>query len=758
MHHGNALRLYLGLVALAFVGALPSFGLEFDLRLKAAVTEPIPVVLSIEEAGGRARRMTATMTAPGQGVIEVPSGDWFISAEGSGLWARTRTLTQPGTAAPFVLEFEPAGFVSGRLQTSGGPLPSTIEIRRERVPTVPFDSDAKLDPEVRRICPVSNDGLFRCQLPAGQVDLSVRAKGSAARFFWNRRLPPGGELALGTIPIEPGGSVIGWLVAGQGRRLSGAIEVSLDPVRGGPAPPEAGRERLRTVATRPQPSGFFQLEQIPSGTYRVTAREIGQPDTVGPAVTVFGAAEMRLRDPLTLFTASRLELFVEPPTDPEGAPWSISLSRGTGSPGRLERVGEPSTAALDGSWRSADLPTGTYWVEIRDRHGASFAAEPVSVTPESGPFFLTLEFVPVRGRLHLGSEAVAGEVRFRSRKSAVTFTTDEDGRFEGVLPRPGRWLLDIRSASGAVSRKGIERWITKPRAGQVVEIDLALPATRLRGVVVDENHQLQPASLVFRRFGGADEPQPTHTDSGTFEFSGLDPGTYELVAEANGQASEPALVDLGEKRSGPPVRLVLRAQRQLSGTVLGPFGPVAGARILAQAILPGGQVDLASPIAEAVSDLEGRFALRLPPSSTAFAAAIEAPGYGRRQLRVSSWPEGELQLVVDPEGGTIRLALDHPFDPERPGSTQPVVIGPAGLPLSPPGQGDPLVTVLPWTERTYPLLAPGTYTACWFPTSQQAIATQASGSPASSPFCRSGTLQSNQELELSVAHPEPQPK
>jgi protocatechuate 3,4-dioxygenase beta subunit len=177
--------------------------------------------------------------------------------------------------------------------------------------------------------------------------------------------------------------------------------------------------------------------------------------------------------------------------------------------------------------------------------------------------------------------------------------------------------------------------------------ELAAPSPRLAGTVVDGKGAPVPGAEV-RLLGWSGKVQDLREQArtrastdGTFLFSGLPAGTYDLLAMAPGFAPERLSVPVSE--SAVLVRLVLRPGRTVTGLVVDGLGvPVAGARIeltrvRTTSMLP---LDGEQGFYHAATGADGRFELPGVPAGQ-FKMEVRAEGFAPLNSPGPHLPAGE---------------------------------------------------------------------------------------------------------------------
>ena len=272
----------------------------------------------------------------------------------------------------------------------------------------------------------------------------------------------------------------------------------------------------------------------------------------------------------------------------------------------------------------------------------------------------------VEGKVLLGDEELASTLWFGGRygEVRVEVESDDEGRFEVVLPRDGDWKVDVFSEQPLVSSHGIEVLVPRPRGSGKSEVLIQLPDTIIHGIVVDEEHI--PASEVPITLLGPHQHAFVQSDSsGRFEIRGQEPGTYTVDAKAGDKAAEPVTVTVMEGFVPPPIRLVLRQRRRVFGKVVSAAGPVARALILGLPITTqAGMASVAAP--QVYTRVDGSFELDVPGSSTSVRLLVLARGYALHLSMVSTSASEPVLLSLTREAGVLKIPQSVPStDGER---------------------------------------------------------------------------------------------
>lgn len=423
----------------------------------------------------------------------------------------------------------------------------------------------------------------------------------------------------------------------------------------------------RTFAVRTDARGAFELTGLAAGEYWIRATTSGR-SSLPEVRTLRSDKPELLTAPLVVRPAQPLELRFDPPHDPLGRPWLLSVRS------RLERANPPAqdTPVEDGRWTHPGLMLDAYDVTVRDSRGNSWRTVAAVVR---APTTLTVDLgsVPVAGQVSLGGQPLAARLVFAAGGERLTLDTDAHGRYRGFLPdwnwrgSSSDWSVTVRARH--VARRLLAR-LDWPPGGRAAPYSLDLPATTLRGVVTDEagappargGWLVLPDEGPWGRFGQPPEPpltlplEPSGPDAAPGEFlvRGLQPGPLRLVAEGEHSRSQEVVCPVpaeGEARAAP---LVLRPVVRASVRLLGSHGLLGWARVVAtptggaagapqehtaehgtlELVLPGDTTGLALAVAEhgrlffarlAVQD-RARIALRAPNTTASLRLGQDLAG------------------------------------------------------------------------------------------------------------------------------------
>lgn len=731
-------------------------GLGLALWGTAAVA--VPVRVSIRTSGSppsgvKARLSWAAVGQEGGGtVVEVPGHSildlaagftWKLHAEVDGFWSADRMLAvrESGESSAEILLY-PAGSLEGSFNLPPGQREAPAEIL-VRFQPAPDPGKARLA-EGTVSCPVK-DGIWRCRLPAGDLDLRLKAGPYIPVYLWGVPVRASQVASAGALQLRTGATVVGWVETEPANLPALSSRVELVPQPAGNPTDLTSMSRLEALLleARTNDRGFFQLEAVPPGRYvlRVSSPGFATAE-VGP-VEVQSGLEAEVLDRIVLRKPVRFEALLDPPVDPYGQPWKVVLQSQPPASARHE-----GRASVEGAWIQPDVAPGLYSLAVLGDQGSRWWMEEVEVGAGHSPRLVHVPLVEVHGRLRRGDEPMSATLWFGGLSGARRIRFDsEDGDFQGFLPEEGLWKVELVDGDGG-PRVGLEPVEVRKLPGAArAEIEIVVPDTTLAGEVVDGDGKPVPrASIQVDSLGPRNRQKSSRFEAdgdGKFRIRGLAPGPAGVEAEAGEQTSGWISTAIPDEGESPWLRLVVRAQREVQGRVFSAGGAVPGARI--EGFPDLGSVGVATGVA-ATSEPSGHFSFGLPAGARAVHLRVLAPGFAFRIFKATTDSGQELQIPLETQAGTLIL--------ER---AEKKRTSPAPAPLLFHGGSFVPVELLrswvrlqraPWPERG-PLVIPGMeageYALC---AGGEAVAAALAGTEPPASACNRGVLAPFGELLL----------
>lgn len=721
---------------------------EIGFRHPAPPPSSSPIELTLRSHSPGKEPLRVVASGEGSQALELDEGAWTLEVKAPGLWAPPiKFVASANDVRRLQVDLFEATVVQGRVEGEKGEKPPA-EIAIELYP--PIDNGAPGDPPRPRRgrdlqalafrCPVQ-EGSFECPAPVGSWDVRIGAADRVGHYFWRVPFPKGSPAVFKPIRLQRGASVVGWVRVEGPMKKDGSVQLKLTPFQAASSQTAESTNRALALTTNADARGFFQLTGAAPGAYILTATLEG----FGPArffpLRIFADRESQLEELLVLRPPISLEVGVNPPVDLKGRPWNLEIFDLGTTPGAMESVAEGATGA-DGHWRSPALSEGSFRLQLSDPDQKVWEVQEVELGEASSKVDFDLDFVEVEGELSMRGEPLVATLYFGGRMGvpSLRFDSDVEGRFAGSLPRQGPWRIEIHSKDPLIRRSLPRFEVRRPPGKNVARVAIDLPGGKLRGRTVNEQGQAVAGAMVLIEVAGEPPVFFETAENGEFEAHGLGKGQVFVEASTRELQADALWVDLDPEAAVPPLELVLRKTQEVRGWVLGPFGGVPGAHVIATA-LAGNQ-------SQAVTDLTGRFSLKAPAGASTFDVIVLPPGYSLLARRVSLGENREIRLFVEPEGGALILkGLD---DPEAQASA--LLLYHEGVPIY------VLSTLRRWSEgngqrwvgagpRVAPQLQAGEYHVCRVP------AGPIHGVPRASGPCVGGLLLPGGELTLQVPGP-----
>jgi hypothetical protein len=519
------------------------------------------------------------------------------------------------------------------------------------------DADGK-DPVAQPSSCTIDGKRFRCTVPARRpLHLKVVAEGFVPLYLWDIDPAEGAEVHVGVHDLVRGGSLVGRVVTASGRPAAKA-EVRIAPVG---AVEQAPSERAAsTVRTRTNAAGMFQIAGVDAGVYRVVSTLDGFGDAIAERVEVREGSETRLADALVHLEMGRLEVAILPPVSRSQQPWSIKLD--TSGPRLNEgRTIAEGKATQSGFWSAAKLAPGRYRLIVQDAAGSNVAEERIDVRGGLERAFINITAVEVEGRVVAGERPLAVEIEFDRPGRRVRAKSDDDGRFAASFPEKGEWRPRVFVEASRA------RVVLDPvNIADGATIELKLPSGVVRGHVLDERGNGVAALVTLddeKRVTVAEVPTD---DDGSFEITGVEGGSYTIVAEADEATAGPVPLEVDED-SAREVELRVVKQKRVRGTVVTARGTAASGAAVRIFDAVTGRYETR------FADAKGMFSFDVRGQAEVVSLLVIAPPHPIAARAVTAG-EKEISIQLAPAGATLRVYV-------YPGPPWPSIRAAGGMPL-----------------------------------------------------------------------------
>jgi len=571
--------LALGVVAGVF-GVSSSSATQLTLDIRSGAEDCLSMaeieLVSLSEGPGRSvfmRDEGQAVTLPSEG------GPWRLRLSSPRCWA-PELVVESGTDVR--LPVWPLGFLTGQLSShhEGKPvrqLGATVFLVAEQTARGPAEGQATR-------CSVTDNKHLSCRIPAAKVDVKFYAPGFAPLYLWGIAARPGEPTVLGEITFTPGASIAGAVVSDEGS--AEGIEVRLEPVTLTPEESAPNRRLQKTAQSAlVRRGGFFQLSNVPLGTWRVVAGGDDWSSASSDPIHVIEASEHVLDHPLELHRLVELIVVTSPPVGPAGRPWTLSLyqrmndSRVLGKAVRRE-------ASPAGEARFDRLHEGEYVLEVDTASGSQMLRRDIPIDEAPPLLVLDLSGIPVRGVVMAGDEPLSDVDVELSRPdlhgTKRVFRSDGKGRFEGSLPKAGSWRAAILTGEhGRLHVETVE--VEQPAEGSPCQLELQLPGTRINGRAQwEDGAPCFPCGVRVRGRDGREIWFGTADREGRFRAFGF--GAGDVFLEAKGVKddgtvgmSQVLMLSVEEDEPKANIALTIRPSHQIEGVVTFRGRPVSGA-------------------------------------------------------------------------------------------------------------------------------------------------------------------------------------
>jgi protocatechuate 3,4-dioxygenase beta subunit len=525
--------------------------------------------------------------------------------------ARAETpVREPGTAAPELRIVLHAGRTAFGTVTDGGRRP-VAGAQVSLQPPAPASFSARMralrDPE--RLPGSSTDAAGRFEvkdLPGGTFDLVVRARGFAPLTVPSLAVPEGkAAVDLGTVVLAPGAPVRGLVVDARGNPVEGAEVRAQAAVRSDvPDLTRRFRDPGPADAVTAADGSFVLADRSPGESLDLGVTHPGYGPGSAPGVAVPAETPVRIVLQPTARVAGHAH-------DPDGKPVAgavvlLSEEMPVSFGGRSELMNsnrfQRMTTDDEGSFAFDGVSPGPF--HLRAQAAGRQEAELRNLEVKPGQDLANLEIVlppgaAIEGRvLSPEGKPVSRAIVAVLQESANRFVftpqsraaaPDGDGRYRIDGVPPGQHTVEARA-------EGYRRAVRNVEVVRTTPVDFALErGLEVSGRVMDGAGTAIPGAQVmlvsggdvFHALGALSEAD------GSFHISGLQDGTYQLMAEKDGYAPD---------FKGQPVTLAgvpvsgLEVRLSGGGTVTGrltglEFSQLSRVRVWANSAAHLGQVD-----------------------------------------------------------------------------------------------------------------------------------------------------------------------
>ena len=582
-------------------------------------------------------------------IAEQPGSEWEMSLEAKGFWALPQSVVFPkgDGQSQYAMSVWRTGTLKGQVK-----LPDLQPVTPVAVKLVVSSRpEPRVQPEIPRgtafDCSTEKSGQWTCVVPAALLDVAVRVEGYAPYHQWDLKIPIAGIIDLGAIKLQKGASVVAWLDVDFAKRVEVPVRALLRYEAAAGASATAMRLALPVAEGVFTRKGVVQLAPIGAGRYILETRAKGYAPERIP-MQLYAGKETTPRRSIALLPALSIRLVLQPPLAPGGIAWRVELWRKNESGSGAQNAGS-GAASREGVFTATDQAEGPLHVYLKDSRQNILGSRDIVVTSATSEYAVHLDVSPISGTVTIGDSPLpSANLLFGGSGGAekVRGTTDQDGNFTVNLPRRGKWIVDVDAPKEDVAAT-TEVSIQKDND----EVDIRLPSTEVSGRVRDANGKHVAAARVTLLSSSGRAMMRTSDSDGTFRFRGVESGSAHLQAidvrtHDYSKQTEVAVPDAGGVQN---VELSLESVRSLKGVVRSNGEVVVGALVHGYAFLGG-----SARQEQAITDLQGGFAVDVPNSATEIVITVAAPG---RTLESFSVPTNQDSIALDlaSRGGGLRV-------------------------------------------------------------------------------------------------------
>lgn len=631
--------------ALLAAAILAAVSVSADIRIVVNThgsAKPIAGKLFLHPASAPQSVKIPVEVAGPEANVRLSNGTWQLRADIPGYFVESRVFTIAAGDETIAVSAWPTTPVTGSLKPpEGEKAPDLLELRWSPV------DDKTGPPAGAAYCPLDPDGKWRCEAPIGKLDLRARVKGYLTLFRWAATLTAEQPFAWGQAKLERGASVIGWVALAKTMRTrTEDIRVVVRP----PAPAQ-GEEGARagTIVVVPNSRGFFEFRGVAPGAYTLTAEAPGPLVSETIDLKVLRNTEVEVTAPLTLDRLHKVDIRVTPGKPPSADQWHITLY--SVAQNHHQTVVARTNVEPTGAWESPGLRPGLYAAYVSVGSSGSFARREFTVENNDTEITINIPLTRVHGNVKLGDKPLPATIWIGGKHGspAIPLSADDAGTFSGDVSFAAgdEWVVTVDSENPRIERT-LKKKPTAEDDGSL-RLDLVIPQTGVRGVVVDQKGN--PVSRSIIDIGTPDATQSvvqTHGDvNGNFDLFGLTSGNYTIVAKTfDGRASKLTKFSL-EDDSLADLKLVVEGQPSLSGRVIANGNPVSGATLT---FIPTDANVVFLPTGR--TDANGEFNLHLPPGASAGNLIVATTGFPFKMFHLPI-PDQSIAIDVDSIGGTL---------------------------------------------------------------------------------------------------------
>ncbi|HKS23294.1 MAG TPA: carboxypeptidase-like regulatory domain-containing protein [Thermoanaerobaculia bacterium] len=494
-------------------------------------------------------------------------------------------------------------------------------------------------------CPVDAGGAWSCAVPAMTLDLVIRAKTFTPHYLFNAKIP--GD--LGVVTLRHGASVAAWLDSRTAKSLAKPARARLMRMTMAMSPDLGDKLTAPVAEAAFNARGLVQLAPLAPGTYSLEVTAPGFAPAIVDRIDVFANAESKLRNVIKLDPPLPIRFTFDPPRDPAGRSWHVTVDRRSEYTFRSTSVASAVTDAA-GRVNVNGQAVGHYTVIVTDSRDNRYVWRELDIRGEQdAEQTIDIPVLRLHGKVTAASEPIPAHLLFggQSGSERIRVDADNDGTFTVTLPRAGKWRVDVDDAAS-----GIHTAVTTNVDERHDSLQIDLPSTEIRGWVRGtDGKRVAGANVLLSNDDGV-ITRRSEAD-GTFRFRGVraGPATLNAADPRTREYSRFVTITAAEGAHVENIELALQETLTFKGMVTSQGQPLIGARVTGYGF--GGGPALQQ---RAVTGLDGGFELSFPAAASQLSLLVAAPG---RALQAFAMPPTDrpVTLEVAASGGTLRLHL-----------------------------------------------------------------------------------------------------
>jgi len=532
-----------------------------------AVAEAEVATQSLSMTGGFVRRTCVTNDEGRFALAGLPADRAYEVTATHADFSRTsqKEVKPDGDPVTLTLRTKGSGTVTGRVLAGDPPAPVTglYVMAVPKGDSSPMGMMTALGMGVEKRTLHTPDGRFTLEnLSPGIYTFKINADGFVPARIEETELVPGRPLDLGEIRLYEGATVHGLVLDKSSKAPLGGAAILIEE-GGGLAGLLKQMDPSQRAEALSGPDGRFTLSGIPPGplTLRVEADRHAPTKTtleiqervpvadvtidVGPGGTIEGIVRDKAGLPLagqmiTATTGFGASLRLITTTDEVG---HYKLENVT--PGDYMVVSMPMPSGRGGENAQAEMMSKMQMQSVKVEEGQTSVLN----YPTGGAAAITLKGKVKRGGVPLESRVFFVKTDATNAVQDLASTqTDPTGQFEVKLGSAGEYRAAIMPIDAKPGDVGTSVTFTIPDGKPVVEQDLVLSESEVRGLVtdLDTGDPIKGARVVAVQLdaGGEIDERTTSTGSATtdedgrYVVAGLEPGDWRLSVLKDGYGSE----------------------------------------------------------------------------------------------------------------------------------------------------------------------------------------------------------------------------